>query len=125
MSVPTGAPSTHGMTREDRGRRLGIWSLLMVPALLLSLVVSSVVGYAIMQALDLADTETLYSAGAVGYVAAVLVTLLMLVPQAVGIWLALRARRLGATGLGTVGLVVNSVIAGFWLLVLVVGAVGA
>jgi uncharacterized membrane protein YqjE len=96
-----------------------------VPALLLSLVVSSVVGYAIMQALDLADTETLYSAGAVGYVAAVLVTLLMLVPQAVGIWLALRARRLGATGLGTVGLVVNSVIAGFWLLVLVVGAVGA
>jgi hypothetical protein len=125
MSVPTGAPSTRGRTREDRGRRLGIWSLLMVPALLLSLVVSSVVGYAIMQALDLADTETLYSAGAVGYVAAVLVTLLMLVPQAVGIWLALRARRLGATGLGTVGLVVNSVIAGFWLLVLVVGAVGA
>jgi hypothetical protein len=125
MSVPTGAPSTHGTTREDRGRRLGIWSLLMVPALLLSLVASSVVGYAIMQALDLADSETLYSAGAVGYVAALLVTLLILVPQAVGIWLALRARRLGATGLGTVGLVVNAVIAGFWLLALVAGAVGA
>lgn len=125
MTVPSGVQTTNALSREERGRRLGIWSLLMVPAMLLSMVVSSVVGYAALRALDLADTETLFSGGTVGYLAAVLVTLLLLVPQAVGIWLALRARRLGATRLGTAGLVVNAFIAGFWLLTLVVNAVAA
>jgi hypothetical protein len=125
MTTPAGSPPVVTTTADPRARRFGLASVLMVPALLLSLVVSTVVGYAIMGALDVADTETLYSAGAVGYLAAVLVALVLVSPQLLGVWLGLKARRLGETGLGTAGLVANGVIAGFLLVTMLVNAIAA
>ena len=125
MTAPAGTPPALTTTADPRARRFGLASVLMVPALLLSLVVSTVVGYAIMQGLDVADNETLYTAGAIGYFAAFLVTLILLVPQALGVWLGLKARRLGDTGLGTAGLVANGVIGGFMVVTMVVNAIAA
>ena len=125
MTTPTGSPPVLGTTPDPRARRFGLASVLMVPALLLSLVVSTVVGYAVMGALDVADNETLYSAGAVGYLAAALVTLLLISPQLLGVWLGLKARRLGETGLGTAGLVANGVIAGFMVVTMLLNAIAA
>lgn len=115
----SGVPSS----TEQAGRRLGVWSLLMVPAVLLSLVVANLVGYGIMQVMGMADTETFYDQGFVGWLVVLLLTVIICVPQGVGLVLGMRARALGVSTLGLVGIIINAIVLGFWLSVLVVNAI--
>jgi len=96
---------------------VAIASLLMVPALLVSYVAAFFLGVAFQHALGLAEDEMLTEAGVRGVIAAVPVMALLVTPQIVGIALGVKARRLGERPLGTVGVVLNSVIATFLLLV--------
>jgi hypothetical protein len=70
---------------------------------------------------DLEEQQLLSEAGAWGYVAAVFLLTLMVVPASVGIVLGARAWRLGERRLGTTGIVVNALVACY----LVVSAVPA
>jgi hypothetical protein len=105
------------------GRRAAIASLLMVPALLVSWVAAYFVGTAVQSALGLAENEMLSEAGVWGVIAAVPLTVLIVVPQIVGIVLGVRARRLGERRLGTVGVTLNTVIAVYVLVTTVLGLV--
>jgi hypothetical protein len=67
----------------------------------------------------------LYEAGAWGVAAFVLMLVLSAVPPAVGIVLGVRARRLGERRLGTIGVVANAVVAVWFVLGPVVGALFA
>ena len=117
MSVPAASLDRSRLPSGTRpGRRLAISSLLMVPALLLSYVAASFVGWGLMTALDLQEGDMLTEAGAWGVVAAAVLLVLVAVPQIVGIVLGVKARRLGEHRLGTAGVVVNATIAAFLLL---------
>lgn len=109
MTSPVSAAP--GVTADEQtGYRFGVASLLMLPALLVSLLVAAVVGYGLMAAMDLEDGAMLYDQGAVGWVAAVALNLLIAVPQVLGMLFGMRARRLGAVRIGTVGLVINAIV---------------
>jgi uncharacterized membrane protein YjfL (UPF0719 family) len=83
----------------------------MVPALLVWMLLLMPVGWGLQSVLGLADDQMLTEAGAWGTAAFVLMVVLFTVPQIVGIALGLEARRLGERRLGTVGVVVNAVVA--------------
>jgi hypothetical protein len=105
------------LPREARpGRRLAIASLLMAPALVVSYVAAFFVGIAFQSALGLAEDELLTEAGLWSAAAAVLLIVLIDIPQIVGIVLGVKGRRLGARRLGTTGVVVNTAIAAYVLL---------
>ena len=57
------------------------------------------------------EQELLPEAGAWGYVAGFLLLALMVLPAVIGMVLGVRARRLGEHRLGTIGIVVNALIA--------------
>jgi hypothetical protein len=117
VSVPVAQIDGGRLPREARsGRRLAIASLLMVPALLVSYVAAYFVGVAFQDSLGLTEDELLTEAGIRGVAAAALLLVLLDLPQIVGIVLGVKARRLGERRLGTVGVVVNAVIAAFLLL---------
>lgn len=59
----------------------------------------------------LGEQELLTEAGVWGYVAAVLLLALMVLPAVTGIVLGVRARRLGEHRRGTTGIIVNAVVA--------------
>lgn len=65
---------------------------------------------------DLEEQELLSEAGAWGYVAALCLVAMMLAPAVVGVVLGERGRRLGEHGLGTTGIVLNSLIAAYVVL---------
>jgi hypothetical protein len=100
---------------DEPGRRSGIASLLMVPALVLWYPLAYLVGAGFQHALGLADDELLTEAGAWGVAAAVVMLAFIAVPQVVGIVLGVKARRLGEHRLGTAGVAVNAVVGGFLL----------
>ena len=102
------------------GRRAGVASLLMIPALVLSFTVAELVGAGVQSALDLAEDDNLREAGIVGVLAGLGLTALLVLPAVVGIVLGLRARRLGESRLGTPGVVINAALAGYLVLVSVV-----
>lgn len=118
MAVP-GAPShRHKLALPtDPARRFATWSVLMVAASAAALMVGSAVG-AFLQftVFDLEEQQLLYEAGAWGYVAAVFLVALMVLPAVIGIVLGLRGRRLGERRLGTTGIVVNALIAAYLVL---------
>jgi hypothetical protein len=62
---------------------------------------------------DLEEQQLLSEAGVWGYVAAFLLLGLMVVPASVGITLGVRARRVGERRLGTVGIIVNALVASY------------
>jgi hypothetical protein len=121
VSAPVVKPGDRIDGEEPRrGRRYGMASLLMVPALLAAYLPLYVIGSAVMALLGLEEGQLLTEAGPAGAVAAVLMVSLSAVPQLVGIWLGLRARRLGERRLGTAGVVVNALVGAFF----VIAAVG-
>jgi hypothetical protein len=65
---------------------------------------------------DLEEQQLLTEAGAWGYVAAVCLVVLMVVPAVIGIVLGLRGRRLVEHLLGTAGIVVNALTAAYLVL---------
>ena len=98
------------------GRRLAIWSLLMVPALIVLYVPYYFVGSALQSALGLAEDELLTEAGFLGVLAAALMIALMVIPPIVGVVLGVKARHADERRLGTIGVVLNAAIGAFLLL---------
>ena len=97
---------------DERGRRLGALSLLMVPLMAAVSVAAWAVGtFLQFVVFDLAEQESLAEAGAWGYVAAACLIVLMVAPAIAGIGLGVRARAFAERRLGTVGIVVNALIA--------------
>ena len=107
-------------TPERPGRRAGLASLLMVPAIAVSFTIAEFAGSALQSALGLGANESLTTAGALGVAAALLLMLLLVAPQAFGIVLGSKARRLGERRIGTAGLILNSVIAALVVLIMAV-----
>lgn len=109
MSMPTmtGAPFAG---TPDRGHTLGVWSLLMLPFLIVSGIVGGVVGLVLLGQGDLEGSEPLSEQGPWGISAFVVSTLLFMTPMIVGVVLGVKARRLGERKLGTIGVIVDGVI---------------
>jgi amino acid transporter len=118
MAVP-GAPS-HRQNLSlpaDPARRVATWSLLMVVASAVALMVGGAIGTLLqLTVFDLEEQQLLSDAGPWGYVAAFCIVVLMIGPASVGIVLGVRGRRLGERRLGTTGIVVNALIAAYLLL---------
>jgi hypothetical protein len=109
MSTPSVAGGPIAGPR-DRGHTLGVWSLLMLPFLVVSGIVGGVAGSLLLAPGDLEGSEPLSQQGAWGVSASVVSTLLFMTPMIVGVVLGLRARRLGERRLGTIGPVVDGAI---------------
>jgi hypothetical protein len=69
-----------------------------------------------VQVFDLEEQQLLSEAGAWGYVAAFCLVVLMALPAVIGIVLGVRGRHLGERRLGTMGIVVNALIAAYLVL---------
>jgi hypothetical protein len=112
VAVPVTPPQRHRFSLpEDRGRRVATQSLLMVAATAVAAVVAGIVGTFLgLVVFDLGEQELLTEAGVWGYVAAVTLLALMVLPAVVGMVLGVRARGLGERRLGTTGIAVNAVI---------------
>jgi len=115
VAVPVRSSARHRFSLpEEPGRRAATQSLLMVAATVAAGVVAGIIGtFLQLVVFDLGDQELLVEAGAWGYVAAVLLLALMVMPTAVGIALGVRARRLGEHRRGTTGMILNAVVAAY------------
>jgi hypothetical protein len=92
-------------------------SLLMVVATAGAAAVAGIIGtFLQLVVFDLGEQELLIEAGVWGYVAAVLLLALMVLPAALGMVLGVGAYRLGERRLGTTGIVVNAVVAAYLVL---------
>jgi hypothetical protein len=86
----------------------------MVVATAAASVIAGIIGtFLQLVVFDLGEQELLSEAGAWGYVAAVLLLALMVLPALAGIALGVRAFRLGERRLATTGIVVNAVVAAY------------
>lgn len=118
MAVP-GAPWHRDRLSlpADPARRVATWSLLMVAASAVALMIGGAVGtFLQFWVFDLEEQQLLSEAGAWGYVAAFCLVVLMVLPAMIGILLGVRGRRLGERRLGTTGIVVNALIAAYLVL---------
>lgn len=115
MAVPVSPSPRHRFSLpEEPGRRAAKQSLLMVAATVAAGVVAGIIGtFLQFVVFDLGEQELLAEAGAWGYVAAVLLLALMVLPALMGIVLGVRARRLGERRLGSTGMIVNAVVAAY------------
>jgi len=113
VALPVSPSSRHRFSLpEEPGRRVATQSLLMVAATVAGGVVAGIIGtFLQFVVFDLGEQELLTEAGVWGYVAAVLLLALMVLPAVTGIALGVRARRLGENRLGTTGMIVNAVVA--------------
>ena len=111
-------PPDRRLSSKRLGRRTGIASLLMIPALAISFTVAGLAGTGLQAALGLRAHKSIIDLGTLGVLAALLLTLILVAPQAVGIALGLKARRLGHRLLGTCGIAVNAAIIAFVVLIL-------
>ncbi len=112
MAVPVTPPQRHRFSLpEDRGRRVAAQSLLMVAGTAVAAVVAGIVGtFLQFVVFDLKEQELLTEAGVWGYVAAIFLFAVMVLPAVVGMVLGVRARGLGERRRGTTGIVVNALI---------------
>lgn len=96
-------------------------SLLMLPALAVSAAVGGLVGFWMLNARDLDGSEPIAEQGAYGWMVRVLANGVILVaPSYAGLWLAVRARRLGGGRLALVAVAAHlGVIALVWSLIAV------
>jgi hypothetical protein len=113
VAVPVSPSSRHRFSLpKEPGRRLATQSLLMVAATVTAGVVAGIIGtFLQFVVFDLGEQELLTEAGLWGYVAAVLLLALMVLPAVTGIARGVRARRLGENRLGTTAMIVNAVVA--------------
>jgi hypothetical protein len=89
----------------------------MVAATLAAGLVAWIIGtFLQLVVFDLGEQELLTEAGVSGYVAAVLLLALMVLPAFTGMALGVRARRVGERRLGTAGAIVNAVVAAYLVL---------
>jgi hypothetical protein len=105
---PTGA--SRAPTDTHPGRRHAIASLLMAPALLVAYVPLYFLGWALGEALGVAEGELLIEAGFLGVLAWAAMLVLVTAPPVVGVVLGWNARLLGDRRLGTIGIALNAVV---------------
>ena len=100
-------------TRKDarKGHRLAMWSLAMVPGLLLSTAAAFTVGTLAMARLYVPEGELLTEYGPGGWVMASAVLALMVSPSIIGVVLGVRAKIHGGGSPAIAGLVVNAIVA--------------
>lgn len=112
MATPAVSHRPRPPAGSDRseGHSLGIRSLLMMPALILSFLLSFMVQVWILGFKGLDGSEPMSQQGAVGWLSFAVGMAIFLAPLAVGVFLGSRARRLGASGLGLAGILVNGVL---------------
>ena len=118
MAVP-GAPAHRNRLSlpTDPARRVAAWSLAMVAASAVALMVGGAIGtFLQLTVFDLEEQQLLSEAGVWGYVAAFCLVVLMVLPAVIGIVLGMRGRRLGERRLGTAGVVVNALTAAYLVL---------
>ncbi len=115
MALPVTPPQRHRFSLpEDRGRRVATQSLLMVAATAVAALVAGIVGtFLQLVVFDLKEQELLTEAGTWGYVAAIFLLALMVLPAVVGMVLGVRARGLGERRQGTAGIIVNTAIGAY------------
>lgn len=113
--VPVDSPQRHRLSLpDDPGQREATQSLLMLAATVAAAVVAGIVGtFLQLVVFDLGEQQLLVDAGAWGYVPAICLLALMVLPAGLGIVLGVRARGLGAQRLGTTGIVVNALTAAY------------
>ena len=118
MAVPGARSHRHRLSfPADPARRVATWSLLMVAASAVALMIGGAVGtFLQFWVFDLEEQQLLSEAGAWGYVAAFCLVVLIVLPAVIGIVLGVRGRRLGERRLGTTGIVVNALIAAYLVL---------
>lgn len=97
------------------GTRLATWSLVCAAAVVPMYLVAYGIGALLMALLDVPEGELLTTAGALGWVAGLALALLLPAPQAVGLWLGVRARRAGGGRRAVAGIAANAAIGGFLL----------
>jgi MFS family permease len=112
MALPLPPAQRHRFSLPvEQGRRAAALSLLMVAATAVAVLVAGVVGTLLQVVVfDLGEQESLGHAGAWGYLAGLLLLVLMIVPALVGIILGIQARRRGERRRGTAGFVANALI---------------
>ena len=94
---------------SSRGHTLGVWSLLMLPFLLVSGAAGGIVGFILLGFRELEGSEPMSEQGAYGWMVLAVSTLLFMTPMIVGVVLGTKARKLGER-LGTIGMVVDGAI---------------
>jgi len=107
-SRPDGAISS--APSQPATARLVRWSWVMVGLLLASYLVAFVVGTLLMHALDVPEGELLTTAGALGWLAALLVLAIGVAPLVAGVVLAGRAHRRGVGRSALLPMVVNGLL---------------
>lgn len=103
-------------TPSGPGRRDAIIALACAVAVVPMYLVGWAIGTALGSLLDVPEGDLLTTAGPAGWVAAIGLVLLLVVPQALGLRFGVRARRAGAGGIAIVGIAANAVIGGYLLL---------
>lgn len=104
-------PSEAGQVADHRVARWTRWSLWMLPVFLVALIVSSIVGSALLSAFGLHEGDLLLmQRGVAGWAAEIGVSLLLVTPAVVGVVLATKALRHGAGRAAWVGLVANGLL---------------
>jgi hypothetical protein len=109
VSVPTVRvrPHPRADSSGSRARSFGIWSLWMVPMLIVSFVLSFATQVWILGLKGLEGSEPMSQQGAIGWVSFAVGMTVLLAPLVVGVYLGVKARGLGAQRLGLAGILVN------------------
>ncbi|MFM7694025.1 MAG: hypothetical protein ACKO7U_06955 [Actinomycetota bacterium] len=110
---------------EAPGTRLATWSLVCAAAVVPMYLVAYGIGALLMATLDVAEGDSLTTAGPAGWVAGLALVVLLPAPQAVGLRLGVRARRTGGRGRAIAGIIANAAIGGFLLASGLAGLLGS
>lgn len=122
-AVAHASRSAADRSAEDCGRRFGVWSLLMLPMIVPSFVVSFVLSVWLLSIRDLEGSEPMSEQGLYGWVVLVVATLILLAPMIVGVVLGAKSWRL-RSGFGVAGTVINGAVLVVLPVLIVVGALG-
>ena len=106
----SGIVGNQASTGSSPGHTLGVWSLLMLPFLLVSGAAGGIVGFILLGFRELEGSEPMSEQGAYGWMVLAVSTLLFMTPMIVGVDLGTKARKLGERRLGTIGMVVDGAI---------------
>ena len=112
VSVPAVSAGPHpgADSGGSRGRSFGIWSLLMLPMLIVSFWPSFITQAWILGIKGLEGSEPMSQQGGIGWLSFAVGMAIFLAPLVVGVYLGARARRLGAPRLGFAGVLVNGLV---------------
>lgn len=119
-AIPAGA----GSGSPSRAHTQGVWSLLMLPMLLVTGAVAAVVGINLLGRRGLEGSEPMSVQGAYGWVVFAMTTVVFLAPLIVGVVLGVKALRGGERRLGLTGILVDGLILVAYPIVGVIGLLG-